>query len=185
MEQESTQDCIHKLEQLSNAVRETFSTLSTDQLTWNPSPGQWSIAQCLQHLITSNEAYFPMFKKLQRDYRPTFWEKYNPFSYTTGKSMVESLGKKVKRKYRSPRLFLPAPLKAGENIVESFTSHQLTLIALLGSLPDMNAKKVIITSPVSPLITLSLYDCLLVISGHEERHFEQAKQVMLTEGFPG
>lgn len=185
MEQESTQACIHKLEQLSNDVTEKFSTLSTEQLTWNPSPGQWSIAQCLQHLIISNETYFPQFQKLQQGYTPTFWERYNPFSHSTGKSMVESLGKKVKRKFKSPRLFLPSPLKAGENIIESFLTHQLTLIALLRSLPDMKAQKIIITSPVSPLITLSLYDCLLVISGHEERHLEQAKHVMLSEGFPG
>jgi hypothetical protein len=185
MVQSSIQDCINKLEQIARDVKEKFSTLSKDQLMWNSSPGQWSIAQCLQHLIISNETYFPVFQKLQKGYNPGFWEKYNPFSHSTGKSMVESLGKKVKRKFKSPRLFLPAPLKAGENIIESFLTHQVKLITLIESLSETDPKKIMISSPVSPLITLSLHDCLLVISGHEERHLEQARQVMLSDGFPG
>jgi uncharacterized damage-inducible protein DinB len=41
---------------------ERFQTLSEEQFNWKPNTKSWSIAQCLDHLIVSNEKYFPVFE---------------------------------------------------------------------------------------------------------------------------
>src|SRR5262249_21641958 len=33
--------------------------LSGGQLNWKPSPHQWSVGQCLDHLLVSSEVYLP------------------------------------------------------------------------------------------------------------------------------
>ncbi|MEJ7615904.1 MAG: DinB family protein [Pyrinomonadaceae bacterium] len=38
--------------------------LSARQLNWKPSPEQWSIGQCLDHLMNTNKQYFPLIEKL-------------------------------------------------------------------------------------------------------------------------
>ena len=44
-----------------NAVAEdaktTFAPLSGDQLNWKPGEKSWSVAQCLDHIIKTNEQF--------------------------------------------------------------------------------------------------------------------------------
>jgi hypothetical protein len=47
---------------------------------------------------------------------------------------------------------------------------------------DLRGLKV--TSPVSPVATYSLLDAYRILVAHERKHFEQARRVMQTEGFP-
>jgi len=35
-----------------------FGDVTAHHLNWKPSAEQWSVAQCFDHLVTSNEAYF-------------------------------------------------------------------------------------------------------------------------------
>jgi hypothetical protein len=44
--------------------------------------------------------------------------------------------------------------------------------------------RIIISSPVTPVVTYSLLDAYRVIAVHEARHFQQAKRVTEESGFP-
>ena len=60
---------------------EKFQSLSSTQLNWKPSENEWSIGQCLDHLIVSNTTYFPTFEKvLHGKYRLGFLQKINQIS---------------------------------------------------------------------------------------------------------
>ena len=39
-------------------AQKTFGDLSPEQINWRPSETGWSIAQCFDHLIKSNELFF-------------------------------------------------------------------------------------------------------------------------------
>jgi hypothetical protein len=43
---------------------------------------------------------------------------------------------------------------------------------------------IIISSPVTPVVTYSLMDAYRVIVVHERRHFQQAQRVTQESGFP-
>jgi hypothetical protein len=50
--------------------------------------------------------------------------------------------------------------------------------------PDLDPAKTIVTSPLMGLVTYSLDDCYTILAVHGPRHFNQAKRVMETDGFP-
>jgi hypothetical protein len=47
-------------------TRARFGGLAAEQLNWKPSADQWSVAQCMDHLVTTNGTYFPSFEKVLR-----------------------------------------------------------------------------------------------------------------------
>ena len=51
-----------------------FGDLTAQQLNWKPSADQWSVGQCFDHLVTANEAFFPIFEKVPGgEKKNTFW----------------------------------------------------------------------------------------------------------------
>jgi hypothetical protein len=49
--------------------------LTAQQLNWKPSADQWSVAQCFEHLVRANAAFFAIFEKvLSGKKKNNFWE---------------------------------------------------------------------------------------------------------------
>ena len=42
----------------------SFGSLDTTQLNWQDAPNSWSVGQCLDHLIVTNQHYIPQFKEI-------------------------------------------------------------------------------------------------------------------------
>ena len=51
---------INAANNVANEARSTFGHLSPSQLNWKPSAERWSVAQCFEHLLTSNKGYLPI-----------------------------------------------------------------------------------------------------------------------------
>lgn len=177
---------LSRLEQIKNTAQVELSALNSSQLNWKSADKKWSIAQCLDHLIVSNEKYFALLDKLATGtYSMTFWEKYNPLSGYTGRKMAESLGPKGIKPFVSPKIFEPGRSTIRTTIVNDFIQHQEKFISKILLLRDLNTDLLVVTSPVAPLITYKLKDCIEILVGHEERHLLQAKRVMQLAEFPG
>ncbi|HRH67228.1 MAG TPA: DinB family protein [Bacteroidia bacterium] len=176
---------LSRLDQIGNSARIEFSELNSRQLNWKETEKNWSIGQCLDHLIKSNEKYFPLLDRLiSGKYKMSFWESINPLSSYTGRKMAESLGPKVVKPFISPKLFEPGRSSIRGSIVQDFLQHQQLLTSKISMLQEMDVQKRIVTSPVAGLITFPLKDCLEILTGHEERHFIQAGRVKSAPGFP-
>lgn len=171
---------------ISNLAEKEFGSLSEAQLNAKPASDRWSIAQCLDHLIASNSKYVPMLKAcLKAGHKKSIWEKYNPLTNYTGKQMIKTLGPEVKQKYKAPQLFRPAGKTIEPGIVKRFILHQKELSEMFSILEQENFSSMVISSPVSGLITLKVHDVLSIIIVHEERHLNQAlgvKQIILETG---
>ena len=50
-----------ELRTISDDARASFGSLSGEQLNWKPAADSWSVAQCLDHLIRTNEQFYPEF----------------------------------------------------------------------------------------------------------------------------
>ncbi len=176
-------DWIHRLDNISVNVNSEFSGLNAAQLNWKASQNNWSIGQCLSHLIVSNEKYFPILDVLiTGKYKTSFWQKINPLSSYTGRKMAESLGPKIIKPFIAPKLFDPGKHAIRSGIVTDFSKHQALLKSKINSLKNLDFQKTIVSSPVAPLITFPLQDCIEILVGHEERHFGQALKVKENPG---
>lgn len=170
---------------ISDQVRETFGDLSNEQLNWKPNSDQWSVGQCFDHLIKINSTYFPQFESIIKDPRKQkFWEKYSPLSGFFGNLLFKNLSPESERKLKAPKVARPSASNISPNIIEDFVRHQAELIDKIRQTENLDTKKIIITSPFIKAITYSLYDGYRIIYTHERRHFNQAKRLIETGGFP-
>ena len=175
-----------ELQKVADDAKATFGTLSAEQLNWKPAEKSWSIAQCFDHLITTHTLYFPLFEKLATGkVKQTTWESYSPLSGFFGRFLIKSLRPENVKKMKTTAKAQPSMSEIGGDIIERYGKHQVQLIEHLRKLPsDIDPKKTIVTSPLMGLVTYSLDDCYTILAVHGPRHFNQAKRVRDTDGFP-
>ena len=176
---------IEHLHDIENYVQQNLATLSEYQLNWQPAAGKWSIAQCLDHLMVTNEKYFPSFEKiLAHTYTPSLWQRINPFTKLTGRSFLKNISEVPDKKFKAPKIFAPASSQYRTGVITDFIHHQQKVIHLFTGLKKLNTREIIISSPVSNIITLRLKDALTLIVQHEQRHISQANNVLHHSLFP-
>ena len=174
------------LQKVADDARSTFGSLLAAQLNWKPAEKKWSIAQCFDHLVTTHSLYFPLFERLAAgDEKSTFWESYSPLSGFFGSYLIKSLRPENVKKIKTTAKAQPSASEIGGDIIDRYADHQGQMIEHLRKLPpDIDAAKTIVTSPLAGFVTYSLDDCYTILAVHGPRHFNQAKRVMETSGFP-
>ena len=183
---ERIDDFIKDLALEAKGAQATFGSLSTAQLNWKPAAKSWSVAQCFDHLITTHSLYFPEFERWAKgDVTMSFWEKTSPFSGFFGRFLIKGLDPKNLKPMKTTAKAFPSESEIGGDIIERFSEHQQQMIDAINKLPtNIDPAKTIITSPLLGIVTYSLDDCFTVLVVHCQRHFNQAKRVTESEGFP-
>jgi len=163
-----------------------FGELTPEQLNWKPGSGRWSVAQCFDHLITTQTSYFPVLDRLASgSFSPTAWERYSPFSGLFGRMLIRALDPGNAKKTKTATKSEPSDSGLGGEIINRFEEHQSELVSRLKALPaSLDTKSVVIRSPLSSFVTYSLDDCFTILVVHGRRHLGQAERVTATTGFP-
>jgi len=162
-----------------------FPGLTAQQLNWKPDPDQWSVAQCFDHLVTANNAFFPIFAKiLSGEKKNTFWESLPWLPAFWGKMLIKAVAPESTRKLKAPKIFHPSSSSVDEAIIRRFIDQQNQVIRYMKATKDLDLEKIKISSPVTHLITYSLIDAYRIIINHEKRHLLQATKVSEMDGFP-
>ena len=162
-----------------------FGYLTAEQLNWKPAPDSWSVAQCLDHLIAINRAYYPTFDQVLRgEYKKTLTHRLPFLPRVLGRVMISALSPVVKQKYRAPNTARPSTSSIDPTIVARFVAQQQEMLGKMRSLENKHPARVVITSPFAGAIVYSLLDAFRLIVAHERRHFAQAQRVMEMSGFP-
>lgn len=173
-----------ELRAISADVQETFGNLSPAQINWKPSAESWSVGQCFEHLIKSNELFYDKLDEIaegKQKHSPL--EKFSPLSGFFGNLLIGSLQKDA-RKFKAPTSKIVPPSAIDENIIEIFAAHQAELISKIKQTETADWNKIKITSPFMKLMTYRLADGFRIVVEHEKRHFRQATRVLQAEGFP-
>lgn len=174
---------ISELDRVSKDVRNSFGDLTNEQINWKPAAESWSVGQCLDHLIRSNEGFFPELDGLATGTRKnTLWQSWSPLSGIAGAFLVSTLKKDNQKTKTSQRMTPPSDIQG--DIVERFAEHQDQLIEKLRATSDADWHKVVFTSPFVKIMTYRMDVGLQAVIEHEKRHFRQAKRVMAMDGFP-
>ena len=179
------EEVLQKGKEARDKVNFEFSGISSEQLNWKVSPESWSIAQCLDHLIVSDNSYFPVLKKISDGtYQMNFWERYSPFSSICGQIMKTQLREQVRKKLKAPKKFRPAASKMGIELFDRYYKNLDSFLEFISNCRNIDIDKTIITSPAIGVVTYSLRDTLQLLVQHEHRHINQAIRVKMREGFP-
>jgi hypothetical protein len=183
MMQNDSAKLIGELQAIDADARESFGSLTPEQINWRPAPDLWSIGQCLDHLIKSNEGFYDEFDKLAAGTRKnSLWENFSPLSSLAGNFLIKSLKKDETKVKTIPKMTPPSEIDA--SIVQTFAAHQDDLIRRVRAVENADWQKTVVTSPFFGLMTYKLDAGLQAIVEHEKRHIRQAKRVLESGSFP-
>ena len=185
MNHQYLESIIKDIQYVSEQVAENFGKLSAEQLNWKSLTEQWSIGQCLDHLMTTNRTYYGVFNTLiEGQYRPTFWQRMPLIPGIVGNTIIQATQPEYEKKSKTFTVFEPIQNPVNEEVVQEFLSHQSEFIDFLNQLDQIENHQVVISSPASRWIIYRLNDCLKLLSVHEKRHLLQAKGVLENHRFP-
>lgn len=159
-------------------AREQFGSLDYEKFNWSPEPGRWSIGQCLEHLVKSNEPYFAIFDSLANGtHQSTIWQRLPILPGLWGRALYNMINPENTKKGKAPRIFQPTIGTVPLSTLDEFCRQQPRLIAAMHDLKHLDLEATIITSPVARFVTYSLRDTFAILVAHEERHLRQAERV--------
>jgi len=165
-------------------TKSTFGGLTRTQLNWKPSAERWSVAQCFEHLLTTNRGYFPTIEGVIAGIKPTFWQRMPVLPGLAGRLLIKSLDPKSTRKIKAPAKFLPAQSDISASVIDDFVDQQTKIVEKMKATEHLDLEQIIITSPIAAAITYNMMDAYRIIVVHERRHFEQARRVTEEAAFP-
>ena len=179
------QDYRSQIEAVNLDARDLLAGLTEAQFNWRPTPGHWSIAECLDHLTVTNRELIEGIKKSISDARAKGLTGRGPFRHGwIGNMFVRSLEPPVKMKFKAPKIFKPRPDQSLEATVRDFFSTQDEVLRLIEEANGVNLARAKVASPVTRLMKLSLGQVFGLIITHNRRHLWQARQVKGNQAFP-
>ncbi len=178
------------LEQLlesNEALLETFNVsfigLSVVQINWKPSPDSWSIAQCTEHLLKTNDLYIGRLEEvLDNAYEPKFLEKIPVLKSLTAGILL--WGITTTKKLKAPAIFLPSSSEVNPSVISDFIRQHSKMKLLMQRAISLKAEAKTITSPASPVMVFRLIDIFRISAIHSQRHIQQALRVKNNPNFP-
>ena len=170
-------------------VKKRLSGLSEKQLRWKPTEHSWNILEIAAHLNEYARFYHAAFHR--RIEKTRFRQpKENFVSSPLGRSAWVSMklgnAKNVKRKFNAPKQYNPtySPNLVQENGIELLINSQRELLELISASAEVNIRKVKVPISISKIIRLRLGDALLFVVYHNERHIQQAINLIQSPKFP-
>ena len=176
---------IEELETVDREIREHFGSLSATQLNWRPAEDSWSVAQCIEHLILTNQMFFrELDSMIENGRKNSFWENWSPLTGLFTRLYFWYI-RNDRTKVKAPVKKIVPASEVSPDVVARFSEVQTEFIEKLRKVGDEKARKSVLSSPFLKLVTYKFCDGILILGEHERRHMRQALRVMNTEGFPG
>ena len=174
-----------QFERLSSDADALVAPLSEEQFTWQPAPGAWSIAQCIEHLNVTARLYLPKLDEAIADNIRRGRYGDGPFSYSwLGRVAVRSMEPPARLKVKTPPAFQPPPSRTRHEIMAAFRAYQVQFVDRLRQANGLDLAAARVSSPASKWIRLPLGSAFALMAAHERRHLWQAARVMAAAGFP-
>jgi DinB superfamily len=172
------QEIADKISSEREALLQSISGLTEDQLNYKPSSDGWSISDILHHLALSDEANAKFAAYILRQAE----EKGIPSDPTPDNSVLDCmdhLREPLKTQVKAPDRVAPrSHLPAEESIARLKASRE----KLLGAFEQLSRYDVSQLSYPHPFLgDLNTYQWLVLAGGHESRHTAQIRKIR--EGF--
>jgi hypothetical protein len=174
-----------EFERLSAEADALVAPLSEAQFTWQPAPGAWSVAECIEHLNVTARLYLPKLDEAISDAIRRGRYAEGPFSYNwIGRFVVRSMEPPARVRMRAPKSFHPPPSRSRREIMAAFRAYQVQFIDRLRQANGLDLAGARVSSPASDWIRLPLGSGFALMTAHERRHLWQAQRVTTAQGFP-
>jgi hypothetical protein len=152
-------------------AQDSFGRLTAAQLNWRPDPARWSVAQCLEHLVSANQQMQQAAQDaLAGTARRNLWTRLPVWPRLMGRMLIRSQAPQATRKFKAPSVAQPSSSAIPADIVHRFADQH-------------RAIGVIMTSPFVRVVTYSVLDGCRLMIAHDHRHLQQAARVVQDPAF--
>jgi hypothetical protein len=174
-----------ELAQHSRAFEALWNGLTDEQRRWKQAPDVWSVAECIDHVRSTNAAYRPnLARAIEAAKRSgSSGEPYRPGRIARW-FHAQMDPDRSKRKLRAPGVFRPSMHPSDPAILQRFLGEQGEIERLLDAAQVVNLNRGKLFSPVTKLLQLSIGEAFETLVLHERRHLRQARSVLEKPGFP-
>jgi len=173
------------LDDLARDVPTMFGGLDVRQLNWRPDATRWSVAQCFEHLLAANRLMLISAEAALENPPTSIWQRMPFIPRLFGRMLIRSQAPAATRKFTASPSAQPTTSDIPADVIQRFLNQHCDDAAWMRALDERNAGRVIMISPFSNFITYSVLEGCRLIVAHDRRHFEQARRVTRSPGFPG
>ncbi len=179
------QTILDELEKSDREAQRIAGSLTDTQANWQPAPGAWSIAQCLDHLARANTAYAAALLEAVR--QSTAPKKPWPGPIQPGwlaRSFIRALEPPPKRKLRAPKKIVPAPQIASRDVLNAFLGSHEAMRVVIQEAAGLDLNRLRFRNPFFGFLRFTVGAGLLVTVTHDRRHLWQAERILESTAFP-
>jgi hypothetical protein len=179
------QGFIREFESIKGDAKNLIDGLNERQFNWHPSPGGWSIAECLDHLNVAGSQLLPPIDAAIERARNRELFSQGPFTYgLLGNRFIRSQEPPVKRKMKTFKQYIPPRDRSRPEVESEFLDLQDQIIDRIRAANGLDLSRIKIGSPVNRLIRFNLAAWFAATAAHERRHLWQGRKIREHRDFP-
>lgn len=172
------QKLLDELDAADRDAKAVAAGLSEQQGIWRPSPGAWSVAECLDHLAVANRVYLAPIVEAAAAGRAKGRMRRGPaLPGVIGRWFANSLEPPVGMKTKNPRVSTPRTSPPLADSLAAFLKSQDSVREFIRANGDLDLAGIRFVNPFVRGVRFSLATGLHVITAHDRRHLWQAWNV--------
>ncbi len=159
-------------------LENSVASLSKSQLDYRPSDSVWSVGDCLEHIILTEEMLFGMVKEFME--KPANPERRAEIKYSDSeiKSSITDRSSKVKA---MDALVASARFPDATTALDAMKRQRADILEFIRNTPVQAMRDRVQDAPGG---AVDGYQFMLFLAGHTARHTLQIKEVKANVGFP-
>ena len=170
---------LKKLDKSQKDIQEATRGLSAAQWNFKPNFFRWSVAECLEHIATSEGFLFNFVDQAMKS--PAQAPKDSTTAAQADAALLKAVGDRS-TKFTAPEPLRPTHHSSPQELLSKFAASRAHTIAFAKTAPD-DIRNHCAKSPVGTNCT-DTYQWLLLIASHSERHLAQLLEVKADPNFP-
>jgi hypothetical protein len=181
--QKQLAEIVQSLESAQSKLRRFTDKLPESAWSRKPGPNQWSAAECIEHLNLTSRAYIPLLRDAvaragEVPHAPTTHYRHDAPGWFLSKMFgpLRHLGKFKIGRVKTTPTFVPKAGGSRTEILSEFVRLQAEMISIVRLSDGLPIDDVKIVSPFGGRLKYGAYSALVIISRHQHRHIEQAKE---------
>ncbi len=161
-----------------NTLERSVASLTPGQLHYHPSDSVWSVSQCLEHIVLTEDMLFGLVKQYME--KPANPERRNEIKISDEdiKSMVTDRSKKFKA---MESLMARGKYEDAGAALEALKEQRAEVLSFINDTPVSAMRDRVNDAPAG---AVDVYQYLLFLAGHTARHTLQIEEVKASPGFP-
>ena len=172
------QKLLDELDAADRDAKAVAAGLDEQQGAWRPSPGAWSVAECLDHLAVANRVYLAPIAEAAAGGRAKGRMRRGPARPgIIGGWFANSLEPPVRMKTKNPRVSTPRTSPPLADSLTAFLESQDRVRDFIRANADLDLAGIRFANPFVRGVRFSLATGLHVITAHDRRHLWQAWNV--------